>query len=79
MQLFANTLDSVATSLKENQAIIQELQADPFKEKDNGTGFPAAVDGEIAAVPYWLYRCEIDETPALLLAASITITQRRCG
>jgi hypothetical protein len=36
VKLVASTLESVATLLKENQAIIKELQAEPFVEKDNG-------------------------------------------
>jgi hypothetical protein len=35
-QFVTGTLDPVAALLKENQAIINELQADPYTEKDNG-------------------------------------------
>jgi hypothetical protein len=35
-QLLRGTLEPIAAMLKENQALIQELQSDPFTEKDSG-------------------------------------------
>jgi len=35
-QLVGSTLDPMAALLKENQALIQELQLEPFTEKDSG-------------------------------------------
>ncbi len=35
-QIVANELQPLATLLKENQALIQELQSEPFTEKDSG-------------------------------------------
>jgi hypothetical protein len=34
--LLGSTLEPIAATLKENQALIQELQAEPFTEKDSG-------------------------------------------
>lgn len=35
-QIFTRELQPIATLLKENQALLQELQSEPFKEKDSG-------------------------------------------
>jgi hypothetical protein len=35
-QLVGSTLDPIAALMKDNQVIIQELQAEPFTEKDSG-------------------------------------------
>ncbi len=36
MQLVGSTLEPIASHLRENQALIKELQAEPFVEKDSG-------------------------------------------
>jgi hypothetical protein len=35
-QIIGGTLEPIAAMLKENQAFIQELQSEPFTEKDSG-------------------------------------------